>query len=117
MALTVAGVLLAFGQNTYGALGTGDEFNRFKPTKINMSLHDRSKTHCRRVVQVVCGAKHTVALVSNSGRMQVNTTGQWEIVCRCLKATLLLCVERLVVILDLCKWQGCALLISGDLSV
>lgn len=75
MALTVAGVLLAFGQNSEGALGTGDVVNRYKPTKINMSLHDRSKTHCRRVVQVVCGARHTVALCSNNGRMEVNTTG------------------------------------------
>lgn len=76
MALTVAGGLLGFGQNSYGALGTGDLAHRFKPTKINVSLHDRSNTSCRRVVQVVCGSQHTIALVSNNGRMRINTTGQ-----------------------------------------
>ncbi|MEW5306216.1 MAG: hypothetical protein WDW38_009071 [Sanguina aurantia] len=75
MALTVAGGLLGFGQNSFGALGTGDLAHRFKPTKIDVSLHDRSKTSCRRVVQVVCGSQHTIALVSNNGRMQINTTG------------------------------------------
>jgi alpha-tubulin suppressor-like RCC1 family protein len=50
------GSLYAFGQNTFGQLGTGDNYNRLIPTKIG------SKTDW---VQVAAGNYHSLAIDSN----------------------------------------------------
>eukprot|EP00798_Chlamydomonas_sp_ICE-L_P023798 gene23798-9361_t len=74
MALTVGGRVLAFGANSHGCLGLGDTQNRWKPTKVPLEL-DGEQGHCIRVVQLVCGTNHSVALVSKDGRLEVRTTG------------------------------------------
>jgi E3 ubiquitin-protein ligase HERC3 len=76
MALTVGGVLLGFGRNDQGALGTGDREHRREPTPIDLGLGDSDQAPCsRRAVQVSCGAGHTLVLALNRGRMDVCTSG------------------------------------------
>lgn len=75
MALTVGGALLAFGRNDHGALGTGDEENKWKPTKVDFSSISEGDNMCKRAVQVACGSGHTVALISNGGTLEVRTAG------------------------------------------
>lgn len=74
MALTVGGSILAFGSNEYGQLGTGDHENRWKPTRVQLALPGEGGA-CLRVVQLACGAHHSVALFSNQGSMEVRTAG------------------------------------------
>ncbi|KAG1660841.1 hypothetical protein FOA52_008952 [Chlamydomonas sp. UWO 241] len=74
MALTVGGSILAFGGNSSGCLGVGDEEDRWKPTRVNLAMPDENNV-CVRAVQLACGAGHTVALISRQGCMEVRTTG------------------------------------------
>lgn len=74
MALTVGGSILGFGGNSNGCLGLSDLNDRWKPTKVPLAL-EGEEGRCIRVVQLVCGALHTVALVSNQGSLEVRTTG------------------------------------------
>ncbi len=75
MALTVGGVILSFGANEHGQLGTGDLLDRWKPTRIGPSLQS-DEGACLRVVQLACGLDHSVALFSNQGKLEVRSTGQ-----------------------------------------
>ncbi len=75
MALTVGGAILSFGANWHGQLGTGDQMDRWKPTRINLALPGE-ETRCLRVVQLACGTAHSVALFSNQGKLEVRTTGK-----------------------------------------
>jgi alpha-tubulin suppressor-like RCC1 family protein len=68
----VGGCILGFGANTSGQLGTGDQEDRWRPTRIAMP---DSQGHCLRVVQVSCGKSFSMALLSNHGRLEVRTTG------------------------------------------
>ena len=74
MALTVGGSILAFGGNETGCLGLGDCDDRWKPSKVTLTL-DGEEGVCLRAVQLACGAGHTVALISRQGCLQVRTTG------------------------------------------
>jgi alpha-tubulin suppressor-like RCC1 family protein len=74
MALTVGGSILAFGANADGQLGTGDKQDRWKPHRINLALPGE-EGRCLRVVQLACGAQHSIALFSNQGTLEVRTTG------------------------------------------
>lgn len=74
MALTVGGSILAFGANEHGQLGTGDQQNRWKPTRINLALAGE-ESKCLRVVQLACGSAHSVALFSNQGSLEIRTAG------------------------------------------
>lgn len=78
MALTVGGAVLAFGDNSQGALGLNDLLNRWKPTKVDLKLPGMEE-RCIRAVQLACGASHSVALISNQGSLEVWTSGcnQW----------------------------------------
>lgn len=77
MALTVGGAILAFGANEHGQLGTGDQIERWKPTRINLALPGETG-RCIRVVQLACGLAHSVALFSVQGSLEVRTTGEEE---------------------------------------
>lgn len=57
-ALTPEGLVYAFGQNTYGELGTGDTNNRTAPTLITNPL---GKT----VKDIACGDNHTIMLMTD----------------------------------------------------
>jgi alpha-tubulin suppressor-like RCC1 family protein len=70
----VGGSILGFGGNESGCLGLGDCEVRWKPTMVNLALENEEGV-CLRAVQVACGAKHTVALVSRQGCLEVRTTG------------------------------------------
>jgi alpha-tubulin suppressor-like RCC1 family protein len=75
MALTVGGSILGFGSNESGCLGLSDCVVRWKPTKVSLVLEGEEGI-CLRAVQIACGAKHTVALVSRQGCLEVRTTGE-----------------------------------------
>ncbi|KAK3275781.1 hypothetical protein CYMTET_16107, partial [Cymbomonas tetramitiformis] len=55
LALTTSGHVFAFGQGTFGALGLGDEENRFVPTRLE-------SLWATGIVQVACGENHSGAL-------------------------------------------------------
>jgi alpha-tubulin suppressor-like RCC1 family protein len=69
MALTVGGSLWGFGRNKHGALGCGDEEDKWKPTKMELAAPGE-EGRCIRAVQVVCGGSHTLALTSKHGCRQ-----------------------------------------------
>ncbi|KAL6768970.1 hypothetical protein ACKKBF_B16950 [Auxenochlorella protothecoides x Auxenochlorella symbiontica] len=90
MAVTVGGALLAFGANRAGQLGLGDAADRHVPTPVALdAAASDAAAGCAaardapgapppapaRAVQVVCGAAHSVALVSVAGRMEVRAAG------------------------------------------
>lgn len=74
MALTVGGSIMAFGGNESGCLGLGDFNDRWKPTKVPLAVEGDEKS-CLRVIQLACGAHHSVALFSRQGRAEVRTAG------------------------------------------
>ncbi|KAJ9528699.1 hypothetical protein QJQ45_020596 [Haematococcus lacustris] len=74
IALTVGGAILSFGANSMGQLGTGDLQDRWKPTRVPLALPEEGQP-CLRVVQLACGAAHSVALFSNQGSLEVRTAG------------------------------------------
>lgn len=74
MALTVGGSIMAFGGNESGCLGLGDFNDHWKPTKVPLASEGEERT-CLRVIQLACGANHSVALVSKQGRAEVRTAG------------------------------------------
>ncbi|CAB3378362.1 Hypothetical predicted protein [Cloeon dipterum] len=57
-AISGSGSVFSWGQNMYGQLGLGTRQYTTVPTKISGSLKGK------RVVQVACGAEHTLALTS-----------------------------------------------------
>jgi E3 ubiquitin-protein ligase HERC3 len=75
MALTVGGAVLAFGANEAGQLATGDTEDKWQPTPVPLALAGEAGRTALRVVQLACGASHSVALVSAHGRLQVRTAG------------------------------------------
>lgn len=81
MALTVGGAILAFGCNEHGALGLGDIHRCFKPTLVQLRDYRDDKPTCLRAVQLACGSRHTIALISNQGTLEVRSTGELTIVC------------------------------------
>ena len=74
MALTVGGTIMAFGGNEFGCLGLGDFDDRWKPTRVPLAAEGVERS-CIRVIQLACGAHHSVALVSKQGRAEVRTAG------------------------------------------
>ncbi|GMH39002.1 hypothetical protein BSKO_06900 [Bryopsis sp. KO-2023] len=74
IALTVSGNLLAFGRNQHGQLGLGDRKPRWKATQVDVASEIPSENTIR-VVQVVCGGRHTIVLALNWTEMLVLGTG------------------------------------------
>lgn len=72
VAVTVGGGLLAFGCNGAGQLGLADTADRHVPTPVPLNLTNDVPA---RAVQAVCGAAHTIALVSVAGRTRVLAAG------------------------------------------
>jgi alpha-tubulin suppressor-like RCC1 family protein len=59
-ALTSAGQLYSFGENTHGQLGTGTNFGNFEPTPTRVSLPGQNGT----ITRIAAGADYTFALTS-----------------------------------------------------
>ncbi|CAD7695826.1 unnamed protein product [Ostreobium quekettii] len=74
MALTVCGELLAFGRNHRGQLGLGEVGNRWRPSRVDLSIGAAVRDSVR-AVQVSCGACHTLALILQGTRLKVLSTG------------------------------------------
>jgi E3 ubiquitin-protein ligase HERC3 len=74
LVLTVGGSVLGFGANSSGQLGLGDTADRWKPTRVNLAMPGEEGC-CIKVIQIACGAQHSVALVSKQGRTDIRTTG------------------------------------------
>ena len=95
LAVTVGGVLLAFGRNKAGCLGLGDEDVRWTPAEVPPFGNGKSASSDsggksasgdsggksasggskHRVVQVAAGGTHSVALVETQGRLGVFAAG------------------------------------------
>lgn len=107
MLLTVRGRLLACGLNRHGALGLGDTLSRLHPTQVPLPPGTR-------VVQVQCGALHTLAILHEAGRSQVHVTGML-LPCRLaglpVQSLTKLCTWvalcQLVALLDCCIYMLC----------
>ena len=60
LVLTYSGVVFAWGKNSHGQLGTGDQFNKTFPTRVNPLKH-------QKVRFIAAGKNHTAALTLEGG--------------------------------------------------